>query len=66
MLTFFGRLKGSCSLEMPEILSEVAVVIWIPLGIETSSMRGLVLSTRWMVQSESAARGVGVGSSLSS
>ena len=39
---------------------------WIPFGVETSSMRGVVLSARWMVQPESAASGVGVGSSSSS
>jgi len=49
MLAFLGRLlKGSCPLEMPEIVSELAVVIVIviPFGVETSSMRGVVLSAK--------------------
>ena len=66
MLAFFGRLNGSCPLEMPEIVSELAVVMVIPFGVETSSIRGVVLSAKWMVQPESAASGVGVGSSSSS
>ena len=66
MLAFFGRLNGSCPLEMPEIVSELAVVMVIPFGVETSSIRGVVLSAKWMVHPESAASGVGVGSSSSS
>jgi len=47
MLAFFGRLlKGSCPLEMPEIVSELAVVMVILFGVETSSMRGVVLSAK--------------------
>ena len=68
MLAFLGRLlKGSCPLEMPEIVSELPVVMVIPFRVAISSSRGVVLSARWMVQPESAARGVEVGSlSLSS
>ena len=66
MLAFFGRLKGSWPFEIPEILSELAVVIWILFGVATLSIRGVVLSARYMVQSESAVSGVGVGSSSSS
>ena len=62
MLAFVGRLKGRRPLEMPEIVSELVVVMVIPFGMAISSSRGVVLSARWMVQPESAASGVGVGS----
>ena len=64
MLASFGKLKGSCPIDIPEILSEPAVVILIPSGMVTLSIRGVVLSARWIVQPESEASGVGAGSPL--
>ena len=58
------KVEESCPFEISEILSELAVVIWIPFGVATSSIRGVVLSARWMVHLESAASGMGAGSSL--
>ena len=36
-----GRLKGRCPFDVPCMRSELAVVIWIPLGVTISSVSGV-------------------------
>ena len=36
-----GRLKGRCPFDVPCMWSELAVVIWIPLGVTISSVSGV-------------------------